>query len=167
MDSADRVLSSASGEKPWPASWLSSRPRSLDRMAWSSLMSSITSFAGVAARLSSSALAASSRSASVRPAVVSWALVSRNSSLPREMAETSMPPVDVVTPWSASLMYASTSLATSLKASERPIAIDTPAVPPSEAASEAAPAMASMPEASSACTVTLAASMPPTPSPSI
>ena len=68
-----------------------------------------------------------------------------------------MLPDDVVT--SASSMVAPTSLSTSLKASEMPIDTDTPAVPPSDAATAAAPAIALMPDESVALTVTRLASM--------
>ena len=50
-----------------------------------------------------------------------------------------------------------------LRASETPIETETPAVPPTEAASEAAPASALMVEVSSAVSVMLSAAMPTVP----
>ena len=57
-------------------------------------------------------------------------------------------------------MKAPTTLLTSLKASDRPIDTEMPAVPPSEAATDAAPAIALMPEESIASMLTLPALMP-------
>ena len=58
------------------------------------------------------------------------------------------------------MMAASTSLSISLNASDRPIATETPAVTPNDAASEAAPATAWISEASSARSAALCARMP-------
>ena len=73
----------------------------------------------------------------------------------------------VVATSSASKIVATTVLLMVLNASPMPIATDTPAVRPNDAASETAPASASMVELLAAVTLMLPASMPAAPSPSI
>ncbi len=140
-------------------------PRSAARIAWSpntssraSLTASSVGTSGSSVRLvgsfglSASAVAASSSAAAV------MAFPSVNSVPPRVSAviETS-PPAPVTTPWSARRIAASTSLSTSLNASASPIETDTPTVPPSDAATDAAPAIALMFEESAATRVTVPA----------
>ena len=76
-------------------------------------------------------------------------------------------PLSVVTPSSALRTNASTSLLISFSAIERPMETATPVLPPTAAASEAAPATALMPESSSAFSATLEPLMPSAPSPSM
>ena len=79
-----------------------------------------------------------------------------------------MLPVDAVTPWSAPTIDASTVLPTSLNASDRPIdtASAAPATPIAPAI-DTAPAIAWMPDESTALRLTLPAEMPVAPSPAI
>jgi hypothetical protein len=67
----------------------------------------------------------------------------------------------VNTPWSAFVIDAETTLDIWLNASDSPIATDTPASPPTDPASEAAPATALITEESCAPSVTLVAVIPP------
>ena len=115
----------------------------------------------------SSALAASSRLLADRAPT----RLMLNSCWLLDRASMVMPPLPASTPWSAAWIDASTMLLMSLKASESPIAMAAPVVPPKPAASAAAPATALMAEASSARRVALPARMPSAavlaPSPSI
>ena len=142
-----------------------SATRSLRKISKSLARSVAFSLTAAVSGSFSSALAASSSWAAVMPMDD---MLMFFSSLPCDTALRCTDPLGAVkTPSSAPSMRAVTSLDTSLKASARPMATDTP-TEPNEPATEAAAATELMSEASLARTVTLAALTPSVaPSPSM
>ena len=170
----DCVLRSAltRTRSPVRRAWLPSAVVNLAAVATVSAVASGAPAPANAARIAARAMASDCQSATLPSAFaaassceVVIALVV-NGARPLVVAESVTAPVVVVTPLSAFLIDASTSLPTSLMAIERPIETATPTVPPRATATEAAAAIAEISEESVAVSVTLAAPMPVAPSPS-